>query len=128
MEEAMATAVMGYLALARKDMALARQCLVESAASLDALGNRQQLPACLEGLMGVAVAEERWDLAARLCGMRERILNELGVSIAPLCPDVHDSAIAAARSALGDTRFETGLAKGRTASLQQAIMVAASAG
>lgn len=121
MEEAMAIAVKGHLALARNDVALARQYLVDGATRLHALDNRQQLPGCLEGMIGVAAAEERWDAAAHLCGMREQLLEQLGSSIAPLCPDAYDSAIAAARSALGETSFQAAVTEGRTLSLERAI-------
>ena len=119
MGEPIGLALLGHLALARSDVAAARSYLAPSASLFEAMGNRQYLLWCLEGLVSLCVLEERWEVGARLCGAREQLLDELSSHVAPLCPDAFDGAIESTRAALGDEGFRAGRIQGRALPLSR---------
>jgi len=93
---AMALLMLGHTELAAQQIEAARGYLAEAASIFDAIGNTIYLSWCLEGLAGVAVADDRLGLAAQLCGARDGLLERLSSHLPPCNPPVFAQILAAA--------------------------------
>jgi tetratricopeptide (TPR) repeat protein len=82
----------------------------------------------LEGLAGVAAAQEQPERAARLFGAAEALREVIGEPLAPAYRAAHERDVAAVRALLGDATFEAAWAEGRSMTLEQAIAYALEAG
>lgn len=122
---AIGLALLAHLEVAQGDAARARSLCTESAAILEDINNLVYLLFSLEGLAGVSALEQRWELTGRLCGTRDALLERLGSSAAPICPDAFDAAVASSRSALGDEAFEALRTEGRVLTTSQVMEEAA---
>ncbi|MGA7672482.1 MAG: tetratricopeptide repeat protein, partial [Nitrolancea sp.] len=83
---AMIGAILGHVELVSGNLATAGKLLGESAARYATIGNYLYLPWCLEGMAGVAVAEQRLHDAALLLGAREAMLQIVGRGLPPADP------------------------------------------
>ena len=86
-------------------------------------GTRLRLRACvrvpmscidLEGLAGVAVAQDQAERAARLCGTAAALRTLIGAPVSPPERARSDRHVSAARAALGDAGFAAAWAAGQT--------------
>jgi predicted ATPase len=82
--------------------------------------NHTILP-CLEGVARVAVAQGRMERAARLWGAAAALREDMGWPLPPAKRVEHDSAVAAAREALGEVVFAGAWARGHALPLDEAI-------
>jgi DNA-binding NarL/FixJ family response regulator len=85
------------------------------------LGALWTVPMSLEGAAAAAVATSHHDRAVYLLGVADALRARLGTPV--ILPDrpAYDRAIAAARKALGETRFAEAWAAGQAATLDEAI-------
>ena len=118
---AMHLALLGHAELAAGAVEGARARFAESAGLLRAIGNPWYLPWSLDGLAGVAAAEVRPRLAARLCGAGDALRERLGSALPPVYPAGHARTLAAARAALGDEAFAAARDEGRALAPEGAI-------
>lgn len=100
---AMSTTHLGHVELAARRIDAARALFTESADVFQAIGNPLYLAWCLEGLAGVAVADDKWHLAAQLCAARETLLVEIGGALPPMNRPGHQHTLTAVDEALGAT-------------------------
>jgi predicted ATPase/transcriptional regulator with XRE-family HTH domain len=78
----------------------------------------------LDELAGLAVVEGRAESAARLFGLTHAVRQVRDMLPTALHRVFHDRDLAAARSALGETAFDTAWATGRTMRLEEAVALA----
>jgi DNA-binding CsgD family transcriptional regulator len=88
-------------------------------------GGRLGMVECLEGLAGVAVANGQHDVAARLFGASTSWRATLGTPLAPVDRPRIERAVASARAAIGQGRFETAAASGAAMALDDLVETAA---
>jgi tetratricopeptide (TPR) repeat protein len=113
---------LGDVALERGRGTEAEALFRESLAAARAVGDR---PSCLQGLEGVArtaaVTGIRPERTARIFGSVEAYRDFIGVPVPPPERADRDSAVAAARLALGETAFAAAWAAGRALPLEDVI-------
>ena len=80
--------------------------LKEAVLAQDQIGHRWGLSTSLEGLAWVAADQERLERAALLLGASASVLDEVGIPLIPYWQAYHDRCQAAARSGLGDRRYQ----------------------
>jgi hypothetical protein len=85
----------------------------ESLALCRALGNKHSLAQCLEGLAGVAVAQQQLEHAARLLGAAEALRETIGIPLSPHERVRYDRDVAAMRTGLGAAALSAAWATGR---------------
>jgi hypothetical protein len=93
------------LAGARGDGALAIELALESLRGYRVLGNRRDVPACLD-LVAEIVVDSQPERAARLFGAAEALREAMSVALPPVDRASRDTGIAAAKAALGGSRLE----------------------
>jgi hypothetical protein len=76
---------------------------------------------CLAGYAGVLVMSGKADLAARLFGAVESLLESIAGRLDPSDQKEFDYYVAAIRGQLDDAKFEKAWAEGRAMTLEQAI-------
>ncbi|HLZ30527.1 MAG TPA: tetratricopeptide repeat protein [Chloroflexota bacterium] len=111
------------LARARGDGAQAIAFAAESLRGYRVLGNRRDVPACLDLVAEIVVADEP-ERATRLFAAAEAIRESMAVSLPPVDRAAHAAGIAAARAALGPDRFARAWSDGRTSLSDDAIGLA----
>jgi hypothetical protein len=117
----------GHIELAIGEPARALAWFNESAARMQELDNPLFLPWCLEGLAGVAVHREQWELAARLVGSRDALRATVGPGVPPADPAGYERVLARLRSTLGDETFGAAHAAGESWPPAEAIAAATEA-
>lgn len=117
----MALAFLGNVELATGNLAEATALLVEGVGIMQELNNPIHLPVCLEGLAGVAAARDAWEVVARLHGIRDELLERLGLGMPPAVPDSAARVVASCQQRLGPDRFASAYDAGRKASLDQVL-------
>ena len=85
------------------------------------MGLNHTILLCLEGLARVAVAQERMERAARLCGAAAALREDRGWPLPPAKRAEHDRTVTAARAVLGEDAFTAAWAKGHALPLEEAI-------
>ncbi len=110
---AMTVTLLGLAELADGNWRRARDLLEEGAELFQRIRNPLYLSWPLEGLAGVAVKAGRPDLAARLCGARDALQQQLGSSAPPAHPAGYELTLTRARAALGEAAFAALRASGR---------------
>ena len=116
--------LLGHLELAEGNVARACEVFAESARVLQAIGNPLFLPWTLEGLAGVAAAQQHWELAARLCGARDALRARIGSGVPPAYAAGYSRTVRAVRSALDADAFAQAYEKGEQFSLDETIAAA----
>ncbi|CAN5327349.1 BTAD domain-containing putative transcriptional regulator [soil metagenome] len=111
----------GFVALAQGDISEARARFREGLLLFQLREYPLGMVCCLMGMAGVAAAEERYELAARLLGAVEGVLEEIQLSLAPADRIEAGRIAAATQAALGDVAFERARADGYTLSLDDAV-------
>ena len=104
---------LGAILLEGADLDAAWGCYDEALATAHALGSKEFISLAMDGLGAVAAGRGEPELAARLAGAAEALLDETGAKLEPLDRDFRDRYRAAARASLGEARFEALLAEGR---------------
>lgn len=116
--------LLGKVAHCQCDDAAARAHYQEGLALWQETGDKRHLAACLEGLAGVAGAEGRPELAARLFGAAAALRDDLAIPLPALDRTLHERDVAAVRAALGEEPFATAWAEGRSMTLEQVTSAA----
>lgn len=98
---AMTTTHLGHVDLATGRIDAARALFAESAEVFQAIGNPLYLAWCLEGLAGIAVADERWEVAAQLCAARDAVLVKIYAVLPPMNRAGYRHTLATLDNALG---------------------------
>jgi len=101
---AMSLTLLGHLRLAEGDRGRAAAELGEAAALFESTGNMVYLPWCLEGLAGVAAADE-FDRAAEIAGGRDALRAQTGVLLPPVHRAAWERMLEAVRGGLGEEDF-----------------------
>jgi len=99
----MALTQLGHAELAAGRIEAARILFTEGAEVFQAIGNPLYLAWCLEGLAGIAVADQRWELAAQLDAARDNVLARIGAQLRPMHPAGYRQTLSAVDNALGAT-------------------------
>jgi predicted ATPase/DNA-binding SARP family transcriptional activator/DNA-binding CsgD family transcriptional regulator len=95
-------------------------CFEEALVVSQQAGTKPSVINTLEGMAGLAGAVKEDIRAARLWGAAEAAREVTGVALPPPERALHEPHLAAARSRLGETTWEEGLAEGRSMSLEVA--------
>jgi DNA-binding CsgD family transcriptional regulator len=95
-------------------------CFEEALVVSQQAGTKPSVINTLEGMAGLAGAVKEDIRAARLWGAAEAAREVTGVALPPPERALHEPHLAAARSRLGETTWEEGLAEGRAMSLEVA--------
>jgi non-specific serine/threonine protein kinase len=103
---------------------LAEQSLVEALTLAEALGAGETTAGVLECFAELSLAKHAAERAARIFGASERLRDEIVAPIQFNERADYESAIAAARAALGDDAFERAWAEGRAMTLDEAVRYA----
>jgi predicted ATPase len=115
---------LGIIAERRRDLSSARAQIRESLGMVRELGDREGMAACLEGLVGVAVAEARHERALKLAGAAHSLREEIASPLVPSDQERLDERLAEARHALGSAAASAALADGGRLSSEDAIRFA----
>jgi hypothetical protein len=99
----MALTQLGHAELAAGQIEAARTLFTEGAEVFQAIDNPLYLAWCLEGLGGIAVADQRWELAAQLDAARDNLLTRIGAQLRPMHPAGYRQTLSAVDNALGAT-------------------------
>ena len=116
----------GHVLLANGDAAGAGRAYRESLEIATAAGIRWMALDPLTGLARVGAECGFAEPAARLIGAIEAVRDRLGVPVQPRLKDLHDGAIAAARTVIGESAFADAVATGRQQSFEQTVDTALS--
>jgi non-specific serine/threonine protein kinase len=106
------------------DLDAAQACYEEALTTSRALGSKELISLSVDGLGAIAARRGAWEHAARLAGMAEALLDEVGVTLAPVDLAFRDRYRAEARGHLGEAGFEAALAEGRALTVDGAVRVA----
>ncbi len=112
-------ALLGYVAIGQRNLSGARTLFTRSLTRLIDLGARWRIDPALEGLAEVALATGDADRAVRVMAAADRMRSELRGSLAPDALERQQRNLAAARSALGDARFDAAWEAGRSLTIDQ---------
>jgi predicted ATPase/DNA-binding XRE family transcriptional regulator len=119
---AMSGAARGHVALAEDDPTTAVAQFATAIPLFREIANPAYLPWCVEGLAGVAAASGSWELAARLLGAHDALVEEWGGVVPPVNPRAVASLRDRARAILGDEAVVRAQADGRTMSPEEAVV------
>ena len=109
------------MAHAQGDDGRATALYEESLALCRELGDKHGLAECLEGLAGVAVAQQQLERAARLLGAAETLREATGAPLSPGERVRYDRDMSAVRAGLGEAAFAAAWATGKAMPLEQVI-------
>lgn len=112
---------LAYIELHQGNYEKAWALFVESLAHFREFGNLRLIADVLEGMAGLAAAQRRPTLAARLFGAAEALLEEIGAHVESGNREEHDFNVAVARARLDEATFTAAWKKGRELSAEQAI-------
>lgn len=112
---------LGYIELNASDLHNARVLLAESLAIQREVGNKQGMVECLFAFAGLSGLEGKTELAARLFGAAESILERIGAPLPPADQAEIERYRQLVLDALGAGAFEKALLVGRQLQLEQAI-------
>ena len=108
-------------ALGLQDLVEARRRCQESLRLQVALGSQAYVPACLEVVGMLLVAQGRAREAVECWGTAERLREEMGAPLYPAERADYEQALATARTELGEEAFAAGRVKGRSTPVEQVI-------
>jgi hypothetical protein len=112
---------MARVAMAQQDLVEAHRRCQESLRIQVALGIQALVPACLEVVGMLLVAQARALEAVELWGTAEALREVLGVPMYPVERADYDKAVAAARKQLGEEAYARAWEKGRITPVEQVI-------
>ena len=112
---------LAIVAIRQGDAAAALPLLKESLALSQELGNREGIISSLEVFAGIYQAQGQEAQAARLWGAADTFREEMHFSLPPNERNERDPQLVLARDRLGEERFATAWAEGRTMTLEQAV-------
>lgn len=113
---------LGYSALARGDVGLARARFADSAHAYLRIKDREGLTYTLDGLAAVAFAQGRPELAAKAVGAADATRKLIGVEVYPLMQrTVRAPLMSAVQAALGNPAFEASRSAGTETEPDEAI-------
>jgi hypothetical protein len=115
---AIALCRLGTVAHAQGDDSRATALYEESLTLRRELGNTHGLAECLEGLAGVAVAQQHLDRAARLLGAAAALREAIGAPLSPREQARYERDLSAARAGLGEVAFAAAWATGQATPLE----------
>jgi len=115
---------LGIVAERRQDLPTARAQIMESLGVVRELGDREGVAACLEGLVGLAVAEARHERALKLAGAAHSLREEIASPLVPSDQERLDDRLSEARRALGPAAASAAFAEGGRLSFESAIRFA----
>ncbi len=116
--------LLGHLYWLDRDYTQSLTAFRESLVLRRDLKSRRGIAYAIDGIAWVAAVTGQADLAARLFGATDRQFTAMNTHFHPVEQPVHDRAVAAARTALGDAPFATAWAQGTTLSLEAATDLA----
>jgi len=114
-------ASLGSVACEAGEYARASRLYEESLELAKRMGQEIAILICLEGPARVAVAQERMDRAAWLCGAAAALREDKGWPLPPAKRAENDRTVTAARAVLGEDTFAAAWAKGHALPLEEAI-------
>jgi hypothetical protein len=119
-----AEALLGLASAAtmRGDFAAARDLYQESFLILQRIQYKELIPFCLEGLAAMAAEQSELVWAAHLWGAAEALRDAIGTPIPPVYQLGYERAVAKADAQVGNEVFARAWAKGRTMTLEQAMV------
>jgi len=112
---------LGLVAFDRGDGVGAKALLDDMIVRARQIGSRRDV---IDGIDGIAAVAERWgqpEPATRLFGAAEAMREATGATVPPYLRAGYDTTIARLRTKLGEDRFATAWATGRTMSVTDAI-------
>ena len=112
---------LGAVALSRSDLARAQTCYSQALALFRDQGDKRNAIKCVEGLAGVAAANNQVAQAAQLFGAAEAARKVIDVPLPKTWRANYDRALAIVRQRLDNATLASLWAKGRTISFEQAI-------
>jgi tetratricopeptide (TPR) repeat protein len=112
---------LGYMAYRRGDLARMEACFREGLVLSNEIGDQGPSALHLAGLAGALGLTGRPELAARLFGAADALLDAIGQTRDWLDGRDQDRIVAAVRAQLGDDTFAALCAAGRALTLEQAI-------
>jgi non-specific serine/threonine protein kinase len=115
---------LGLVAYQQGDYGRAATLHQDSLRMSRAQGNKLRVVEGLAGLAAAVQAQEKPVRAARLFGAAEALREAIGSPLTPYERAVHDQAVQAVRTTLGEEGFTATWAEGRALSLEQAISLA----
>ena len=115
---------LAIIAFRQQDYLTARTLLEESLHGLRAVGEKWFLSRSMETLAAVMAASGEYERAGHLFGAAETLREAVGASVLAIYRADHERAIAVARTALGQQRFESLWRAGRALSPDEAVAYA----
>ncbi len=112
---------LGHVLLHQGDGNSAAAHFKESLPIFKALGDKQNMATGLTGMAGVAIMRNRPELAARLLGTVEALLDSSGACLEPADQVVFDHTVTVAQAQLDETSFTVAWNQGRAMPPEQAI-------
>ena len=112
------------LRIVRQDFDQARAQASEAMALCEGLEDPRGIAWSLDVFAGLLAAGGRADVAARLWGASDGLLESVGGSLVPTIGWIRDRYLEPVKTPLGAGSFETARAEGRAMSLVQAIALA----
>ncbi|MGH2352397.1 MAG: tetratricopeptide repeat protein, partial [Chloroflexota bacterium] len=114
----------GSVATAQGDYVTARECLSQSLATLREIGDVAAIAFVLERFAGLAAAQGHAQRAIRIAGAAAAMREASGVPLTPSAQGKLESALHAARQALGETATAAAWEAGCTLSVEEAVAYA----
>ncbi|GAC1617168.1 MAG: hypothetical protein NVS4B11_06050 [Ktedonobacteraceae bacterium] len=113
--------ILAKLEARQGNLATARALFEECFTFLKQNGEQYVIPSYMEGLAGVIAKQGETVWAAWLWGAAEMLRETVGAPIPPVERTFYEQSVKAARAQLGEKRFATAWAEGRTMTLEQAL-------
>jgi predicted ATPase/DNA-binding CsgD family transcriptional regulator len=111
------------LAQARGERARALRLAAHSLQGYREVGNRRDVPSCLD-LVAELVVDETPQRSVQLFAVSEALRESMGIRLPPVDRAAHTAGVAAARTALGDTAFDAAWSAGRACPADEGIGLA----
>jgi predicted ATPase/class 3 adenylate cyclase/Tfp pilus assembly protein PilF len=112
---------LGRVALRSGDIAKARTLFEESLTIFQELGQKRNIALSLVGLAVITSQENQAELAARMFGAAERLLNDIGAVLDPADRAEYDRGVASVRAQIDPAAFAAAWEAGRTVPLEDVI-------
>jgi len=112
---------LGMVAHTQGDDGRATALYEESLTLCRELGDKHGLAECLEGLAGMAVAQQHLERAARLLGAAETLREAIGAPLSSRERVRYDRDVSAMRAGLGEAAFAAAWAAGKATLPEQGI-------
>jgi tetratricopeptide (TPR) repeat protein len=117
-----AFSLLGRVEASSGDHTFARTLYQESLSMAQEIGDRELMASGMEGLASSVAAQGEPAWAAQLWGNAEELRKAIGAPLQPIERAGYDHAVIAARKSLGEESFALAWAKGRTMTVEQALI------